>query len=203
MTQESKELLSRFARGDDSALGRLVELESPRLLRQIEARMPAQLKRRVGASDVLQLTAIDLLRVRERFQNLGLPAFRKMLSAMADLSLAKVLEQQRAQKRSIDREARGRAAPDTSASGGDLLDQVPGQHSTPSKELQRNERKGALRRAYAQLSADDREVIRLVDYQSLSFADAAGALGINEEAARRRHSRAVERLRTHMRERAE
>ncbi|MCA8962594.1 MAG: hypothetical protein KDC38_18845, partial [Planctomycetes bacterium] len=42
-------------------------------------------------------------------------------------------------------------------------------------------------------------IIVLIDYEDLSFREAAGILDVSEEAARARHSRAVKRLRERLR----
>ena len=100
----SVELLRRFADGDESALEHLIEVEGARLLPYIERRLPAFLRRRVGASDILQNTVVDLLDVRERFEDRGVPAFRKMLNVMADLAIARAIERERAQKRDVGKD---------------------------------------------------------------------------------------------------
>jgi len=122
----SVELLRRFAEGDEAALERLVVKEGARLLPYIERRLPAWLRRRVGASDILQNTIVDLLDVREQFEDRGIPAFRRLLNVMAELALARAIAEAsplavRATKRSLasspgstldeqlDREAREQA----------------------------------------------------------------------------------------------
>ena len=52
-----------------------------------------------------------------------------------------------------------------------------------------------LERALEELSDNLRAVILLRDYEDLSYADVAGVLGIEEAAARKRHSRALNELR--------
>jgi RNA polymerase sigma factor (sigma-70 family) len=54
---------------------------------------------------------------------------------------------------------------------------------------------GLLDDALARLRSEDRDAIALRYLQSLSFADVGHALGITEEAARKRVSRGIERLR--------
>ena len=190
----SKELLSAFAEGDDSALGKLVENESPRLLKRIEARIPEHLRRRVGASDILQLTVVDLISVRQRFENQGVPAFRKMLARMADLTLARALQREHAKKRDLARERRpppgfvAESRPDTLAG-------LEGQKSTPSKEFVRQESAAVMKRGFARLSPQDQEIIRLVDYEEVEWDRVTEILGINRKAAQKRHSRAIARLR--------
>ena len=52
-----------------------------------------------------------------------------------------------------------------------------------------------LEKALDAMSETLREVVWLRDYEGLSYSDIASALGINETAARKRHSRALKELR--------
>jgi len=54
---------------------------------------------------------------------------------------------------------------------------------------------GALARAFAALSGDDREVLRLVAWEGLALRDAAVVLGCSAVACRVRYHRAKSRLR--------
>jgi RNA polymerase sigma factor (sigma-70 family) len=56
------------------------------------------------------------------------------------------------------------------------------------------ESRAALAQAWATLSAEDRSVLSLVAWESLTAAELAEALGVSEVAARKRLSRARERL---------
>lgn len=193
---ESSHLLTRFANGDDSALGRLVDRESPRLMRRLEQQIPHNLRRRIGASDIVQMTAIDLLRVRDRFENHGVPAFRKMLSTMANFILARALERERAKKRDVQRERRISVQDSTAAE--DLIDRIASERSTPSQVVSKRETRDQVRACFETLPPADREAILLIDYEGRSHADAAVHAGISETAFRKRHSRAVARLRERM-----
>lgn len=197
---ESSHLLTRFAEGDDSALGRLVDREAPRLLRHIERQIPKDMKRRIGASDIVQLTAIDLMRVRERFENQGVPAFRKMLSTMANFVLARALERERAKKRDVHRERHAPAQESTAAE--ELVERIAAERSTPSQVVSKRESREQVKACFEQLSDIDREAIWLVDYEGRSHPEAARQLGITEEAFRKRHSRAVQNLRDRMKHRS-
>lgn len=195
----SEELLVRFADGDDSALGELIEREAPRILRRVDARLPRQLKRRVGASDILQLTAVDLLSVRKRFRNQGVPAFRNMVLTIANLNVAKTIEREGAQKRDVRREKAKRH--NATESQGDTVDRVIGsRQQTPSEILQQKEKADALKNCFAALKPADQEVIQLIDYEEVGYEAVASRLGISREAARQRHHRAIQNLRNLMKD---
>ena len=188
--QRSADLLSRFARGDDDALGELVDRETPRILRRLRARMPRDLKARMGASDILQLTAADLVKLRGRFENLGVAAFRELVATIADRTMARAIKRERAEKRTPAKEAR--VSP---ADSGNPFDQLGAADSpTPSRTHGRTETVRKLQGCLARLSEQDRTVLRLLDYDELSCVEAAQHLGISVSAVQQRHSRAVARL---------
>ncbi|HEX2475697.1 MAG TPA: sigma-70 family RNA polymerase sigma factor, partial [Lacipirellulaceae bacterium] len=59
----------------------------------------------------------------------------------------------------------------------------------------RAELNARLNQALAKLDATDREVLALRHYEQLTSAEAAQVLGIQERAAAKRYTRALERLR--------
>lgn len=192
----SQELLSGFARGDDEALGELFRRESPRILRRLRARMPRSVSPRLGASDVLQLTAADLIRMRGKFENMGMPAFRELVATIADRTLAQALKRENAQRRTPANEADGQGGDGTSG-GLELRGAI--ETRTPSRIHGDSESLRRIQCCIARLPAPDREVMRLLDYEELSCAEAAGRLGITVAAVHKRHSRAIARLRQMMR----
>lgn len=192
-------LLARFANGDESALEELIDQEGPRILRRLEGKIPAGMRRRVGASDILQHTMVDLLSVQERFENRGLAAFRKLLSNMADLSLAQAIRRERAKKRDIIRECAPPPGFGTESRVIDPVDRVPADQTSPSRVLSREEAAESMRRAFAQLEPADQEIIRWIDYEDLGYEEAARRLDLNLKAVQKRHSRAIGRLRESMR----
>ena len=64
-----------------------------------------------------------------------------------------------------------------------------------SKGIVREERKAALVRSLKRLDPEDREILALRHFESLTSEDAARILGITGEAARKRYARALDRLR--------
>ncbi|MFN0060378.1 MAG: RNA polymerase sigma factor [Planctomycetota bacterium] len=188
---EYSELLSRFGHGNDSALAQLVARETPRLLRRIDAALPAALRARVGASDIFQQTLIDLVGMQERFDNRGTAAFRKLMLTLAEARIARAVRRERALKRDVYRESTPQPGPvDESLPGL----QIAADQSTPSQIAIGVESSDRLRIALARLSAADREIIELIDYQDLNFETAAARLGIELKTAQKRHERALARM---------
>jgi RNA polymerase sigma factor (sigma-70 family) len=200
--QNSRELLSRFARGDDSALGELVERESPRILARLRRRFPRQLNGRFGASDILQLTAVDLVRIRGDFENQGVGAFREMVATIADRTMAGAIERERALKRDPGREVHAAPTGNQSEAAGGLERFGAVDSRTPSRDREHTEAVRQVDECLRHLPEGDREVLLLVDYEELSLAEAAEQLGLSISATQKRHTRAFARLRDTVRRRA-
>jgi RNA polymerase sigma factor (sigma-70 family) len=66
----------------------------------------------------------------------------------------------------------------------------------PSARLDRDECAQAAARALASLPEGTRAVVHLRHHEGLAFGEIASALGISEDTARQRHTRALVRLRT-------
>jgi RNA polymerase sigma-70 factor (ECF subfamily) len=176
-----------------SALGRLVEAESVHLREYLAARLPAFLRRRVGISDIIQQTAVKLLQMRERFENRGHKAFHRMLYLIARRTLLNTVKRECAGKRDVRRQEglssqRARAAAERLASS-------TSKDETPSKILGEVEDLKHVMTCFSRLGSMDQEAIRLFDHEQLSHEVVARQLGISPGAARKRYSRAMERLR--------
>ncbi len=78
---------------------------------------------------------------------------------------------------------------------GDPLPEVADPAPTPLDRLDRAEREGALRRALAELSPEDREVLVLSRYHGLAYREIAAIVGGSEDAVKMRAHRALGRLR--------
>ena len=66
---------------------------------------------------------------------------------------------------------------------------------SPFKRYEQTERAERLRAGMATLTERDRTAIRLVDFNGLSMAEAAGRLAVSKSAAKSTHFRARQRLR--------
>ena len=64
----------------------------------------------------------------------------------------------------------------------------------PSQKIDREERKAWVRLALELLGATDRDIIQLRQWEKVSFGEIGERLGINEDAARMRHGRALKKL---------
>jgi RNA polymerase sigma-70 factor (ECF subfamily) len=126
----------------------------------------------------------------------GLPEFRGTsraevvgwLQTVLNHQLVDVTRRYRgAEKRSINREE---SLETVEMIGGKL----PAIDPSPSRQIMAYEQRELLEQALRQLPADDERIIRLRSQTELTFAEVGRVLEISEEAARKRWTRATERL---------
>jgi RNA polymerase sigma-70 factor, ECF subfamily len=76
-----------------------------------------------------------------------------------------------------------------------LVEQLTGGVTGPATAARRAEVKSRLDKALDQMDSIDREVLALRHYEQLTSAEAAQVLGLQERAAAKRYTRALERFR--------
>jgi RNA polymerase sigma-70 factor (ECF subfamily) len=190
---DTEELLRRAAAGDDQARARLLERHRGRLLRLVGVRLDRRLLARLDASDVVQDVLVEAhQKMNGYLRDRPLP-FYPWLRQMAWQRLVKLHQYHRAQKRRVSREEP--LAPDLpDESALELARRLVVSGTGPSGPLLREELRRRVRRALAQLSPRDREVLVLRYLEQLSTQEVAAVLGISEGAVKTRHARALLRL---------
>jgi RNA polymerase sigma-70 factor (ECF subfamily) len=160
----------------------------PRLLRLFEARMPAALRRRLAAEDLLQELSLVALRRSEIFAaGPEIPPFVK-LRALALQTLTDLCRHHLGTaKRAAGQEHEADGDHDPLAALADSL-------SSPRSRLLKVERAAQVRAAVAALAPADREILELRHFEELSNLEAAAVLGIEAKAASARYIRALKRL---------
>lgn len=186
----TRELLGRVDDGDDSALEELLEMQRSYLRRLVDLRMENELRGRVDPSDVVQETLIVVSRRVDDFLARRPTSFRLWVRRKAIERLVEARRKHLAKKRSVRREvhlsdASSMAVARNLAQGG-----------TSSRSLERRETVDRVRRAIAELSEPDREVILLRHVEELSNGDVAEILELDPDTASKRYGRAVRRLAT-------
>jgi RNA polymerase sigma-70 factor (ECF subfamily) len=191
---ETNDLLGRAAAGDRDALGQLLQRDRERLRRAVALRLDRRLAGRVDPSDVLQEAHLEAAtRLAEYLQNPTMPFFLWLRLITFQRIHTFHRRHRGAQARSVEREvALDRGIPQATSAA--LAAHLLGQLTSPSNAAIRAEMKARLHTALEQMDPADRAVLTLRHFEQLSTVEAALELGINEEAAKKRHIRALKRL---------
>ena len=188
-------LLDRLATGDVSAAGALLVKHRDRLKKMVSCRMDPRLAARVSPSDVVQETMITAARDLDSYAKSRPMPFYPWLRRLA---WNRLMDLQRRhlyrQKRAVGREEQ--AAPMTDQSLFELAKRLVGHGPSPSRAAVARETRERLRAALEELEPTQREVLLLKYVEEMTLAEAAAVLEISVDAAKMRHLRAVQRLRT-------
>jgi RNA polymerase sigma-70 factor, ECF subfamily len=185
------ERLIRAARaGQADALACLIETWRTYLFHLADSEISPDLRRKLGASDLVQNACLD---IHQRFQD-----FQGQTEAEWRVWLRRLLihDLQDARRRFLDAEKRDlrRERP----LGGAPALQAFDRHASPRASLIAEEEAQALRSALLRLPEEYRAVLRLRNWECLPFADIGRQMHRSEEAARKLWSRAVLRLQTEL-----
>src|SRR5215510_4308596 len=193
-------LLDRAAGGDIDAWGALLVLHQERLKSIVAFRLDPRLRGRIDAADVMQEAFIAATARRaEFFQQSSQPLFlwlRWMVgNTLLELHHHHFGVQKRDARREISSGRSGNAddGPDSTRTA--LVAQLTSGATGPATAAGRAELHARLNEALDKMDANDREVLALRHYEQLTSAEAAQVLGIQERAAAKRYTRAIERLR--------
>jgi RNA polymerase sigma factor (sigma-70 family) len=173
-----RELMQRLQAGDEAALGRLMERwELP--VKRVLGRMVFNA---TEASDLAQETFVRVWQQRQRYRPEA--EFRPWLFAIAvNLARNRLRWWRRRPEVELDEWSEIQATP---AAG-------PASHG--AAQLERDERAAAVRDAIAALPIELREALVLFEYEELSQAEIAAAVGATPKAVETRIHRAREKLR--------
>lgn len=185
--QGEEYLLARAREGDDTAFAAMCARHEGRLRRRVELRLSPGVKRRVAASDVLQLAHLEAHRKLGEFETRGEGSFGRWLSRIVDLK-AKELVRHHAgtAKRNVQAEV--------TRAGRHTLSALHGAGASPSQAAMGAELRAAVDRAIGALPHRYREVLELRQIEGLSTAETAERLGQTRDAVKGAYSRALARL---------
>jgi RNA polymerase sigma-70 factor (ECF subfamily) len=194
---ETDRLLREAAEGDQASLGELLQRHNARLRRMVALRLDPRLQGRIGASDVIQETYLEVsARLAEYLREPTMPFFL-WLRFLAGQKLVTLHRKHLGTRmRDAGREVslyRGRL-PETSSAA--LAAQLLGHDARPSEAAARAELKIRLQEALNGMDLLDREVLALRHFEQLSWAETAQTMGTTEGAASKRYVRALKRLKT-------
>lgn len=172
---DESSLITRAVGGDDEALVQLLKQHASAIDACVRESFPQRLGPQLGIEDVLQSVYADVfLAIRgARFSDPSdFPAWVRTIARNNVRDLVRFLE--------ADKRGGGRLPvivdADTSSQTL-LLELLPGDSSTPSREIRRGEAVRLLQDALARLPADERRAIQLVELEGRSMDDAARELG--------------------------
>lgn len=177
------------------ALAELFMAYRKRLRLIVELRLDQRLRRRVDPSDVLQETYLEAQRRLPAYlESRPMPLFMWLRQLAAQrLHYARDFHL-KAKARSVRREVPLELNPGPEPSTLVMARVLVGPGSTPSSAARREERRKRVREALERLDPPDREILALRQFERLTNEEAAALLGLEKEAARKRHYRALQRL---------
>ena len=179
----------RLARaGSAEALGRLLETLRPYLLLVANEELPAWLRGKVGASDLVQETCLQAQGHFDRFRDDGEAELLAWLRRILLNNVATLQRRYSADKRQVAREV------PLAECGADGLLDLPLPGPSPSSFAAARERDAALLRALERLPEEYRQVVHWRSYGRLPFDEVGRRMGRSAEAARKLWVRAIERL---------
>ena len=182
-----EDLVRRVRDGDEAAARVLFERHLPALRARARARLPASLRGKVGASDVVQEAWLAAFLDLEGFEDRGDGSFAAWLRTILERRVAdEVRRHAGAKKRDAKREVRlateaARFEPDRG-------------QATPSVLVRDAEESARLRAVVDSLSEDYATVIRLVHREGLTLVEAGARMGRTPDATRMLYNRAMDRL---------
>jgi RNA polymerase sigma-70 factor, ECF subfamily len=192
---DTDELVEQARGGHREARQQLLVRHRDRLRQMVALRMDRRLRARVDPSDVVQDALADAAQeLSDYLRQRPLPFYPWLRQLAWDRLIELHRRHVHAKKRSISREDPDfLALPEESAV--QLAQRLLAPGSSPSERFLRDELRGRVQTALAQLSPRDREVLVLRHLEQLSTQDTAAVLGITQGAVKTRHLRALERLR--------
>ena len=188
-----RHLLAAARGGCPTSLGQVFEALRAQLLAVADEELPEALRAKLGPSDLVQETAIDMQRHFEQFRGTTAEeCFAWLRTVLRNNVVDAVRHFEATQKRDVGLEL--------SLTSGPLPPGVSLPVSThrPDGSAIRHEDAALVHRVVARLPADQSRVIELRYWRGMSFAAIAADLGRSEDAVRKLWYRAVERMQTEL-----
>ena len=180
--------LQRVHRGDAQSLHALVAEHLPWVEAHVRARLTPNARSAGETQDFVQEAMLEVLRDGPRFTIDEPAAFRALLARIVENT---IVDRVRWAQRGCRDHRRQRPLPTDSVPH---LDAPAAAGTEPPVGADRAERQAWIALALELLEPDERDAIRGRDWDGLSFAELGTRLGIGEEAARKRYTRALPKL---------
>jgi RNA polymerase sigma-70 factor (ECF subfamily) len=180
--------------GDDVDRG--LERFRSYLLLLARVRLDPMVQAKVGASDVVQQTLFEAHRDLAQFRGRTVAEQAAWLRQVLARNLANVVRDLHRDKRDLAREQPLQAALDESASR--LEGWLAAEQSSPSQQVERQERAVRLAEALAELPENQREAVVLRHWQGCSLVEISERLGCTTAAVTGLLHRGLRKLREHL-----
>ena len=180
-------LLASARRGSNAALGEICERLRHHLVAMVARHLGDGLQSKVGDSDIVQQTMLDVCRDFRSFRGNTVLEYQAWVTRALQRNILDVARSFRETQR---RQAAREMPYDREAAG--LISTVD--HRTASSIFLRREADEELLRAVARLPPRQQQVIELRHRRGLAYVQIAELLGITEVAARKIWSRALSTL---------
>lgn len=181
--------------GRERVLADLFEQHRRRLQRMVRLRMDPKLRARVGASDVVQDTFVEVsARVGDYLEDPRMPFFVWLRFLTAQKLVALYRHHVGTQKRDVRRQVAIDRAGFPEASSVVMSEQLLEVCPSPSDAAMQDELRRRIEAGIEKMNPKDREVLVMRHFEELSNVEAARELGIEESAASKRYLRAMQRL---------
>jgi RNA polymerase sigma-70 factor (ECF subfamily) len=190
---DTEKLIERASQGDASARQELLARHRDRLCRMVAVRLDRRLAARLDPSDVVQEALLDAAQELSDYLEQRPMPFYPWLRRFAWEHLIQLQRRHLRDKRSVAREEQaGFALPDESAIA--LAKHLVAPGTSPTNRLVREELRGRVRAALAELPESDREILVMRYLEDMPMSEIAAVLDISEGAVKMRRTRAVKRL---------
>jgi len=195
---EAVDLVGRARRGDEAALGRLLEENRAALLAEAQRQLRRRLAARVDSADIIQQTFLEAHRGFERFEGHSEIQFASWLRTILNRNIAGQLrDHTRVAKRDLRRE---RSLDDSRSGEEPLRRKIVAGQSTPSQRAMQAEDFARLAVALKTLTVDQREAVRLRHLEGWPLARIAEKLGRSPAATAGLIKRGMQALRRQLHE---
>jgi RNA polymerase sigma-70 factor (ECF subfamily) len=191
-----QQLLDRVKSGQESQLGRLLELYRNYLSLLAESQLDRKLRARSSPSDIVQETMLEAHRDFHQFRGQSEAELMAWLRRILVNNLARTIEMHvLAEKRDVRREVPLERLNSGVERSTMRLCALEGRDETPSAQYEQRERSVILADLMSDLSEAHREVILLRNLQGLKFDEVARHMSRSVPAAKMLWVRAIKQLR--------
>ena len=194
MLKSFEQLLREARDGDDDALGQLLQDHRNYLLAMVNSDMESQIRPKVGSSDIVQEALLTAYREFDQFSG---ESSNELVAWLRQICKHDLSDAERSFKRTKKRQI-SREKPIEPSSK--LMIPLPDTAATPSTEAMASEQSKQLNAAMEKLSTDYQTVLKLRNWEQLSFEEIGQQMGRSAESVRKLWTRAVLKIQQYLEE---